>query len=306
MPAEAADRWFALAKQFPMSPKPRGSMLRSTTHADIVRIGQLRQADWREASAMLVIDGIDDEAALAWAFPATLEPDVADSRTVIVDADASPVSGPISVWPTQAAWIPFAALDAVVASLSPAVLRAVKGPQRPDSIPDATAGVRRGHADPPLGSACAMAIDDLLDATETLQQAPRLTPRQAVPTPPNVATITLSTIMQALQVSQPRAMAIRLGKEQLTAEEIRTLAAAGEVTVGDIKALQLPLPDDLDRELQEPRWRPVVRARSINGDEAEARRRLGYEAFQLAARESGDGRDRWRQRLEAVVAMRGQ
>ncbi|WP_207402773.1 hypothetical protein [Rathayibacter sp. SD072] len=151
-----------------------------------------------------------------------------------------------------------------------------------------------------------MAIDDLLDATETLQQAPRLTPRQAVPTPPNVATITLSTIMQALQVSQPRAMAIRLGKEQLTAEEIRTLAAAGEVTVGDIKALQLPLPDDLDRELQEPRWRPVVRARSINGDEAEARRRLGYEAFQLAARESGDGRDRWRQRLEAVVAMRGQ
>ncbi|MDO4144208.1 hypothetical protein [Clavibacter michiganensis] len=304
MSTEAADRWFALAQQFPVSSKSRGGMLRSATQTDIVQAGQLRQADWQQASAVLVIDRIDDDQALAWAFPATLAPDVADTRTLIVDADASPVSGPLNVWPAEAAWIPFAALDAVVATLSPAVLRAVRGAQQPDAVLDTAAGVRRGRADPPLGSGSALAIDDLLDATDALQRAPRLTPRQAAPESPDFATIALPIIMQTLKVSQPRAMAIRLGKEQLTADEALTLAGAAGVTVQHIQASQLPLPEDLERELQEPRWRPVVRARSVNGDEAVARTQLGYEAFQLAARESGDGRDRWRQRLEAVIALR--
>lgn len=304
MPSEAADRWFALAKQFPVSSKSRGPMLRSSAPADSVQAGQLRQADWQDASAMLIIDRIDDANALAWAYPTTLEPDVADSRTVIVDANASPVTGAISVWPTEAAWIPFAALDATIATVPPVLLRVLRSAQQPEAVLDGASGVRRGDADPPLGSGSALGIDELLDATEALQHAPRLTVQENAHAPVDIASMALPTIMQTLQVSQPRAMAIRLGKEQLTADETRALAAAVGVTEATIKASQLPLPKDLDRELHEPRWRGMIRARSVDGDEAAARTRLGYEAFQLAARQTGSGRDLWRQRLEAVRNLR--
>lgn len=67
-----------------------------------------------------------------------------------------------------------------------------------------------------------------------------------------------------------------------------------------------PLPDDLRRELQEPRWRAHIRERATDGDEDRARTRLGYEAYQLAARETGAGRELWRQRLHAVLATESQ
>lgn len=304
MPSEAADRWFALAKQFPVSSKSRGPMLRSSAPTDSVQAGQLRQADWHDASAMLIIDQVDDANALVRAYPATLEPDVADSRAVIVDADASPLTGAISVWPSEAAWIPFAALDATIATVPPALLRVLRTAQQPEAVLDSASGVRRGPADPPLGSGSALGIDELLDATEILQHAPRLSVQEDARPPADIAAIALPTIMQALQVSQPRAMAIRLGKDQLTAAETRALAAAVGVTETAIEASQLPLPADLNRELHEPRWRPMVRERSVDGDEAAARTRLGYEAFQLAARQTGSGRELWRQRLEAVRNLR--
>jgi hypothetical protein len=72
--------------------------------------------------------------------------------------------------------------------------------------------------------------------------------------------------------------------------------------VDDVLAATAPLPDDLQRELQEPRWRKHIRRRTADGDEARARSQLGYEAYQLAARETGQGRELWRQRLKAVVA----
>lgn len=304
MPSEAAERWFALAKQFPVSPKLRERVLRGSSQTDSVESGQLRQADWRDISAMLVIDQVDDDGALAWAYPATLEPNVADSRAVIIDAERTPVGGAIGVWPTEAAWVPFAALDAIIATLPPTLLSVLRTAQQPEALLDTASGVHRAHADPSPGSGSALGTDELLDALETLREAPRLTVRDDSQPPADISAIALPTIMQVLRVSQPRAMAIRLGKEQLTADETRALAAAVGVTETAIEALRLPLPRELDRELQEPRWRPMIRASAVDGDETAARAQLGYEAFQLAARQTGSGRELWRQRLETVRNLR--
>ncbi len=117
--------------------------------------------------------------------------------------------------------------------------------------------------------------------------------------------IPLPTIVTTLHVTQARAMAIRIGKESLTRDEAQQLAAAAGLAVDDVLAAVAPLPKDLARELQEPRWRPHIRQRAVDGDEDAARTQFGYEAYQLAARETGQGRQQWRQRLEAIIAAEG-
>lgn len=297
MSSEAFDRWIALSQQFPVGPKRRSGMLRSTDPTDGVVAGQLRQAYWRDASVIVVIDTVNDNAALASVFPATLEPGVENNTAVLLEDDASPLHGPLAVWPTSPTLIPFSALGETIATIPMAQLRAIRTVLSSDSIAD---GLRCGHAEPPLGSGAALALADMFDAIDVIQSAPRLPP--AVADTAVQLQVPLPIIMSALQAPQPRAMAIRMGKEPLTLEEADRLASVAGIPVSHVLRAVAPLPSDLQRELQEPRWRRYVRNRAIDGDEDRARTRLGYEAYQLAARETGQGRELWRQRLDTVLA----
>ncbi len=297
MSFEASERWFNLSRQFPIGPK-RGGLLPGAQLSEDVAPGQVRQAYWHDTSAIVVIVGVDDATAQSQVLPATLEPGVEDNAAIVVEAETSPLYGPITIWPQAATTIPFAVLDVTIASIPPRLLEIIRGATAADRT---AAGLRTGHSDPPLGSGAAMAIDELFDALDILQLAPGLQP-SAVAKPAARLQIPLSAIMNALQVPQPRAMAIRMGKEPLTPEEADQLALAASIPVDDVLANIAPLPDDLQRELQEPRWRKYIRRRATDGDEERARSRLGYEAYQLAARETGQGPERWRQRLEAVLA----
>ncbi len=298
MSSEASERWMALSQQFPIGPKRRSGMLRSAEPTDAVVVGQLRHAYWGDASLVVVIDAIDDAAAVVSVLPATLESGVENSTAVIIEDDASPLNGPVVVWPDSQALIPFVTLGATIATIPKPQLRAIKSATSNDAIAD---GLRRGHAEPALESGAALALADLFDAIDVLQSAPRL----QLATSDGAAVqlqVPLPIIMSALQTSQPRAMAIRMGKEPLTVEEAGRLASVLEVPVSRILGAAAPLPVDLQRELQEPRWRSHIRNRAIDGDEDGARTRLGYEAYQLAARETGQGRELWRQRLDTVLA----
>lgn len=298
MSSDASERWIALSEQFPIGPKRRSGMLRSTEPSDGVVVGQLRHAYWGDASLMVVIEGIDDAAALVSVLPATLEAGVENCTAVIIEEDASPLHGPVVVWPDSQALIPFATLGATIAMIPMPQLRAIKSATSNDAI---AGGLRRGHAEPALESGAALALADLFDAIDVLQSAPRLQLATS-----DIAAVQLQVplpiIMSALQTSQPRAMAIRMGKEPLTVEEAGRLASVVKVPVSRILGAVAPLPVELQRELQEPRWRSHIRNRAIDGDEDGARTRLGYEAYQLAAREKGHGRELWRQRLDTVLA----
>ena len=301
MPSDAAERWLAISAQFPIGPKRHGATLRNTPPADKVSAGQLRQASWQDADAVVLIESVDEDAARARIFPVSLEPGVGDARTVIIAPEASPLHGGLAVWPGHAEWIPYAALDQVIAAVPAAVLRAVReAPATPPRLP----GVHANESDPPPGSGAALAIDELFDAIEFLHHAPSV-PAPSESPRPRPLEIPLQQIIDALHVPQPRAMAIRLGKEPLSIEEAEQLATAAHIPADTILAAASPLPEDLIRELHEPRWRPIIRERATDNDEIQARTRLGYEAYQLAARESGTGRDLWRQRISAVLARGG-
>ncbi len=292
-----ADRWFELSKQFPVGPK-RGAVLRSMQPTDDVIPGQIRRAYWGDASAFVVIAAADEVAARVRVLPATLEPGVEDATSTIVESEVSPLHGPITVWPRAAANIPFAALDAAVATIPRPLLDTIL--EMP-SAELAGTGLRRGRGNPALGSGTALAVDDIFDAIEVLKSVPGLR-ESAAAAPVTRLEVDLQLIMTALEVSQPRAMAIRIGKEPLTREQADKLATAAGVSVHEVLAAVAPLPDDLQRELQHPRWRVHIRRRAVQGDELAARTRLGYAAFQLAARETGQDDERWRQRIEAVLA----
>ena len=302
MSSEASERWLEISEKFQVGPKRRNGLLRSSALTDDVAPGQLRQAYWEDASVVIIIDSIDADAAQAIVLPVTLEPGIEDAAAVIIAEEASPLYSPITVWPATRVSVPFVTLGATIATLPMPQLRAIKEVSSNASI---AAGLREGHAEPPLGSGAALAIADLFDAIDVLKTAPRFQ-LAGLGAPTVKLQVPLATIMSALQASQPRAMAIRMGKEPLTVEEADRLAEAAEVPVDQILSAVAPLPAELQRELQEPHWRPHIRKRAIDGDEARARTLLGYEAYQLAARESGQGRDRWRQRLETVLATDSQ
>ncbi len=297
MATERSERWLKVARRVPVDRGTGAAFLHDRT-TDDVETGQVRQAYWSESAPIVVVMDVDRVAATIVAAPATLEPEVENRSAVVLEADASPIHASIAIWPGAAATIPFAVLDVTIASLSSTLLDQIIAADH------AGVGVRTGHATPALGSGTALAIDELFDSFDVLQNAPGLQQKGAARTVSRLD-IPLPVIMQALHIPQARAMAIRVGKEVLTSQEAERLAAAAGRGVGEILSAVAPLPDDLERELQEPRWRAQIRRRVVDGDEVAARLRLGYEAYQLAARETGRGQQQWRQRLEAVVATGG-
>lgn len=293
MPSDATERWLALSAQFPIGPK-RTPGLRSSTPPQGVDPGQIRHASWKDTAALVLVDEVNETAALARVIPVSLEAGVESADSLTIDAEASPLHGPLTVWPNTSSWVPYSTLDDTIATLPTSLLRALRSSDLPG-------GVHRGRPDPIQGSGAAMAIDELFDALDALSVAPRFK-STVVAGARERLNIPLPTVMTALHATQPRAMAILLGKEFIEPDEAEALAAAANIPVSEIWAGMSPLPPDLERELQEPRWRRTIARRAHDGDEVLARRKLGYEIYQLAARERGDGRDRWRQRLEAFLS----
>lgn len=285
MPSDASERWFELAAQFAISRLP---VVSPTSE---VAPGQLWQASWADAAAIVLVDQVDEDGAVAHVLPVSVEAGVVDATSVVVDADHSDLHTPLSIWPTAGTWISYAALDGLLETLMPAVLNAVTSLR----------GQISRTEEPAPGSGAALAIDELFDAVATLERAPRLEAPQASTAGPKLD-IDLGLVVEVLGVTQSRAMNILKGREPLTEDEAQSLGSATDRTPDVILAALDPLPEDLTRELQEPRWRDSVRRCAPDGDEAHGRTRLGYTIYQLAARERGTGREIWRQRLEAYVA----
>ncbi len=145
MSSESSERWLELARRAPIGPK-RGGLLRSSSTTDDVSAGQLRQACWGgESTVVLLVVSVDDTSARAHAVPVSLEAGVEDKATVIVEADASPLYGPIAIWPDAAAEIPFGVLDTIIASIPRSLLEIITGAT---TNPGTKEGLRRGKIRP--------------------------------------------------------------------------------------------------------------------------------------------------------------
>lgn len=298
MTKEIENRWAALAAQFPPS-RPNTS----TNVDDGVHPGQLREAIWGEFEATVLVIDVDDARAEVTVNPVSLEPGVADERTLVLGAESVPLRGGVAIWPTVAVTMSFAVLDGLVAELPERAMHMVKrsfsAVQRASGHRDGT-GPRFG-ADPLPGSGAARAIDDLLDSVDALCAVRPRVHSQSPTRSRAEFPLKLGELITTLNITQSEAMSIISGKRHLPPDKLEIVARAAGVSVAEVSAASLPLPDDLERELLEPRWRAVIRQHARMGNEAEAREELGRNAFALAARSTGRGRELWRQRIQAVL-----
>lgn len=302
MTKQIEDRWAALVSQFPPS-LPNTA----TDTDDEVRAGQLREAIWGDVEATVLVISVDDALAQVTVNPVSLEPGVSDARSLAFGADFVPLRGGIAVWPNVTATLSFVVLDGLLAQLSDGVMSQI----RQATSADTNSSLARHVASPlfeavPLpGSGAALAIDELLDDLEALGAVrpparPRIPIAQIAKFP-----LGLRELMETLGITQAKAMTVISGKGTLTPAQARIVAEASGVEIADVMAAALPLPDDLERELMEPRWRAVIRQRAVTEGEDEAREALGRSAFTLAARAKGGGREMWRQCIQTVLATEG-
>lgn len=298
MTNEIEDRWAALVAQFPPSLTPT-----PTSIDDEVHPGQLREAIWGNVEATVLIIDVDDENAEVTVNPVSLEPGVADEHSLLLAAESVPLRGGVAVWPHVTAILSFVVLDRLVAELPDDAMSVIRrSPSTARTEPDhADSSGPRFGSDPLPGSGAALAIDDLLDSVDGLvtirPTRHHRSPGVAKPTFP----LGLSDLITTLGVTQSEAMSIIRGKRALSPGQAEIVARAANVPVADVTAAALPLPEELERELMEPRWRAVIRQRSGGRDETEVREELGRSAFALAARDKGAGRELWRQRIQAVL-----
>lgn len=281
MANDASERWSELAAQFAI---PEFLTARSMP---AVAVAQLRQATWAQADAMVLIERIDDEAALARVYPASVEPGVVNHAAVIFEAADIELTTAVGVFPSHARWIPFAALDALLVTVAPALLEAARRAEATSDTSCAEFGATR--------------TTELFEAADAFEEAPRLGPATAAAGDVRID-IDLGVVMDTLSCTQSRAMDILFGTELISSSEADLLSGVSGIPSAAILAAVEPLPADLVRELQEPRWRARIRRRAVDGDEQASRLRLGYDTYQLAARQQGEGRDIWRQRIETLLA----
>lgn len=287
-------RWAALSAQLPPS-FPHDEV----DSDDGVRVGQLRSATWGEQDAIVLIVGVDEARAEAVANPVSLEPGVADERAIVLEGDRSPLRGAVTIWPEVNATLSFVVLHDTVAVLTTDAFAAIAdGAVRNTNRGGDGARLSRT---PLPGSGAALAIDDLMDSIHELASVRPCPRRASQPGREAKIPLSLSELIEALGITQSVAMSVLKGRSALTSEQAEIVARAANVPVTQVLSAARALPEALERELMEPRWRAAVRRRATAGDEASTREELGRQAFALAARSTGDGREMWRQRIRTVL-----
>ncbi|WP_284762111.1 hypothetical protein [Arthrobacter sp. efr-133-R2A-63] len=271
-----------------------------------VRNNSLWVARWSGSTILLLIIHESSDPQKVLAAPVTIEPGLQDQESVVVDASANELGVPVTVWLGITREVPIQTLERPLGGLSHETLETAIRASSSHPLPEAE------HAFRQLASTSAeqrAEMEDILDGwIEDLQPLPSESPEQMTTqgTIHGKPTITLKQVMEALHVPQRKAMNIVRGNYQLSAGEARQLALHIGSSPEALSSIAEPLPNELLIELQQPRWRLLVRseAESLKIDEHTARLSVARETFALAARQSGRDTDMWRQRLRTIALGR--
>lgn len=297
MTNDIEERWAALAGQF----APRVP-IRAHDGYDEVRPGQLREAIWNQREATVLVVDVDDVRAEVIVNPVSLEPGVADANTVILEGELSPMRGGVAIWPNISATMSFVVLYDLVAELPDDILATLLTRDEQSSKRLRHGGSPRFGSTPLPGSGAERAIDELFDSIDELASVRPHRPSTPEAQKQTKFPLGLTALIETLEITQATAMAVIKGQRTLSSDQAEAVARVAGVSIEDVLAAARPLPDDLVRELMEPRWRSTIRGLARSGDEDGAREELGRRAFALAARGKGSGRELWRQRIQAVLA----
>lgn len=288
MPHDTWSRWEALA-----AAHPAPAWVGQRQPLEEIAPGQVWNAYWKQCELLILLTDGPNATGELGIVPVTVEPGVEAVGSAVIDAAVSPLQVQTVVWTTIPARVSIGVLDRVIGVGAVPNWKSVLRHRWIDGL-----GIREGHGIPSPQSATADAIGRMGDALDILNEMPRLDTQVAAS---QQLPIDLRTVIEVLGTSQPRAMLIIQGKEPLTESEAALLANATGIDI-DTLVNSAALPLDLQLELLHPKWRPLVRryARQEAADEIAGRRKLGFDAYALAARETNVEAGRWAERLRSI------
>ncbi len=232
---------------------------------------------------------------------------------LVVEAEQTVFGVDAVVWGDLLRTVPVRVLDQVLDTWQPDIVSwAESSAEEQRDVPPA--GARLGHEPASVFEDAAALRAELEDEMDALCEAPGLiSADESKPATGDLAgllrdRLDLAQLTAALDRPQSQVMAILRGKMPLGAEDIARIAEATGLPQEQVAASVRTLPHSLVEKVEHPRWRPAVRllAQQEAVDEVQARLRLGYGAFALAARETGGASQNWDARLQQFMASRGE
>ncbi|MBU9112373.1 hypothetical protein [Bifidobacterium ruminantium] len=252
----------------------------------------------------VLVDRVDEEdPRLVWVIPLINNECIQDRTALVIDQ--TPLGVAMAAWPHFRIRIPVHVLDVPLKSLPISMSQMIiANRENPDM------GVVRGQ-DPQDARNKRIVDRHVRDMLETFlvwslacRQLPPLhvAGSSGLKRTPSRGEL-LRQVAQALGVNPVEAGQLIEGTAKPTEAQRAALQAAG-VSLESAAGRELTLPADLLVEVEQPAWRQAILyyAETHGIQILPARMALAQDAFELAARPSGHGREAWRGALAQVVA----
>jgi hypothetical protein len=261
--------------------------------------GDVWRLVWNDVNELGVVDRVDADRHRISVMPVLSDVDDADEWCGLTQLEALHDVIPVAVSVALEASIPWSVLDARVGHItSMPGLNLLRAAYK-RGVDSAEGELERGE---PVFSSLdprVELLDELNDAFHVLAEAWWGTEVEAAPAAP-APELSIDTLLGA-GLAPNRALALVRGDSTPSEDEAVLL---GHFTGVSLNVQGRAIPPGLRRELDEPRWRPRVRARmaQTHREETDERIAVAYEALQpLAARGTHGEQADWVAVLEAIL-----
>lgn len=242
-------------------------------------VGQVWRARWDAHHQLVLLTSVTD--ATVYAAPVSLEVGHADDSTMLLSQDDTTLGVPTALWTSLTRALPVRVLDRFAGQISGTGQALLGGSSAANGDRAVTALDARVEY--------RALLDDTMSALASATWVP--TGDGTLPAILGAAGLDPVQLIDALQVSPQRALQLLRGQAPLTAQQADQLVARTGRTAEELLAANPALPLDLIARLDRPpRRRQVLElARRRDVPEPVAWQQAAYEAYALAARQTGPG-----------------
>lgn len=259
-----------------------------------VKRGQLWSAATDGDMLYVLVTGVDEDPRMATVIPLSngLRAETDDSLVI----GNTPLDIEMVTWPDLKAIIPVRLLYKPLKELSESAVKAIESNNL--RFAKKSDAIRRGHDSGKSDSPFVKNRDDIIDILITWHAMCFDLPKLGEDDPEMEATVNpdrgkyAEALITVLGLPFDAVDDVLDGKTQLTEEQQKQLNDAG-FQVPDAPKRTFHLPEDLLVEVEQPIWRREADEYAQQTDE-DPRLQLATEAFKLAARPDGHGREAWR------------
>ncbi|MGO9334453.1 MAG: zf-HC2 domain-containing protein [Acidimicrobiales bacterium] len=262
------------------------------------RPGELWHLEWEEDAALALVLAAD--LSSVHIVPVVVDTDAADESVVWISADDGPLGVELAAWVGLVISVPLGVLHASFGSVNAAAFVQVRQAAATERSLASSGDMIIG------GYAHIAAVIGRLSAAKWAE-APAQDPIDLRKRAQDLG-ISVATLAQGLAVAPGEVTELFRGQRAPSPTEVEALANILQIDV--LKLRRTPtIPEDMERSIERPAWRPRLRdrARKLGISEAAARRQLAVDLLPVAARTTGPtrGRPDWNQLIAELLADDG-